>query len=235
MSGHMKDDGGAQEMNTEGLNSSIREQRSDKGMICGGVFFDCPEILQYVPQHKPKMTMVRGGVLRSTRAGEKSRKASTIEPALPHPLHEQEIVKIVSLQEQEIVPLQEQENQFLCHGFQSLVDRIGDVLVGMRQSEFLSCAEGLEETHTENHSFVEFPLSSLPHIEPREKWQANREYLIGTYFRKPSMSMRLCTAILVAMTREQLKDWVSDTDCQKRGRTQVFWPTSRTRKWSWFD
>lgn len=146
------------------------------GFFLDFFFHDDPELTQdFSHQHKPKMTMAHGRVLRSTRAGEKSRKASIVEFRLYRIPNKYNAIKSYVMDSS----LSWTESDM--------------VLVGMAESDFLSWAEGLEETYAESHSFVEFPLSGLP-------------YLAGTYFREPGMSMSTSSAILVAMTREQLMD-----------------------------
>lgn len=145
-------------------------------------------------ERKPKMTMARGGVLRSTRAGEGSRKASIVKYAL------------------DSLYRTGTNSYIIDSALPSYESNI--VLVGMTESQF-EWSEMLnpEETWGENRSYVECDLfSTLPH---KMSTMLHTFHLVGYYYREPGLSMRPYSSILVAMTEQQFQDWCSVRAMQK--------------------
>ncbi|KAF8864571.1 hypothetical protein BDZ45DRAFT_721554 [Acephala macrosclerotiorum] len=152
-------------------------------------------------ERKPKMTMTRGGVLRSTRAGEGSRKAAIVKYALDHLVRHKQGRKDGGIQ------------SYIIDSSLSMTES-KMVLVGMTKTQFLEWAEmpNPGDIRGENRSYIQCGLSSLPHIQRPCNGSA---HIVGHYYREPGLSMRPLSSILVAMTEDQLQDWCSMRAMQK--------------------
>ncbi|KUJ23299.1 uncharacterized protein LY89DRAFT_728060 [Mollisia scopiformis] len=134
-------------------------------------------------EHKPKLTMARGGILRSTRAGEASRKSRLTSFQLDHLRRHRG-------------PYRAFPKTFLV---ESLLGETRFDLVGMTKNQFQHWTQVLEDALNGATSYTEFDLSEL------ENEKGN---MPGIYWREPGLSMRK-DAVIVAMTEEQFQHWKS--------------------------